>query len=85
MSVFKVVHQNVSREDRQDPSKSQSDDTTSTAFEKSGGIFEESVSDREEFTVDHGGNAAETDSENSGRALEENESHQEKDDENDRS
>jgi hypothetical protein len=70
VSVFKVVHQNVSQ--------SQGNEETSTGFEESGRTFEEVESDRAEFTVDHGGDTAEADSEESGWDLEENASnHQE--------
>jgi hypothetical protein len=53
---------------------------TSTGVEKSGRNIEEAESDRLEFIVDDGGDTAETDSEDSGWALEENGSNQEEED-----
>jgi DNA-binding beta-propeller fold protein YncE len=67
VSVFKVVHQNVS------PPKEMRE-TASRKPEKSGRIIEEDESDRLEFVVDHGNDTASTDSEDSDW-IEEVESH----------
>jgi hypothetical protein len=84
VSVFQVVHHDVSNLDHQNASESQTTNTTSTGSEKPYEVFEEFVSDREEFIVDRDDSATETGSDKPDGALENNESHQEKDDENDR-
>jgi sugar lactone lactonase YvrE len=78
VSVFQIVHQNVSKLDPQNAVELQAIDTTSTGSEKVLGIIEKFVSVREEFIVDRGENAAETGSENPYRALEENAANQER-------
>jgi DNA-binding beta-propeller fold protein YncE len=83
VSVFQVVHQDVSKLDHQEVIESKTTDATSTGSEKALGVYEEFVSDREEFIVDHGGNTAETDSGKPDRALEGNASNQQEDEEDD--
>jgi hypothetical protein len=84
VSVFQVVHHNVSNLDHQNASESKATNATSTGSEKSGEVFEEFVSEREEFIVDLDDNAAETGSDKPYGTLDNNETHHEKDDENDR-
>jgi hypothetical protein len=86
VSVFRVVHQDAIQSQGNDEASTRVEKSkmstrverskTSTGVEKSVRKIEEAESDRLEFIVDDGGDAAETDSEGSGWALEEDGSNQ---------
>jgi hypothetical protein len=86
VSVFRVVHQDAIQSQGNDETSTRVEKSktstrverskTSTGVEKSVRKIEEAESDRLEFIVDDGGDAAETDSEGSGWALEEDGSNQ---------
>jgi len=86
VSVFRVVHQDAIQSQGNDETSTRVEKSktstrverseTSTGVEKPVRKIEETESDRLEFIVDDGGDAAETDSEGSGWALEEDGSNQ---------